>query len=315
LGELLRRFRYPLAYLLLSALCVISMVTERTHAPLDPASRALVALTLPLERMVTLPVHQVRSWWDELVVLVRVREENDGLRQHIARLEEENLQYREAIVSSERFQRLAGFRESHEVPTVPANVVHQDLSPWFRSVIIDQGTAAGIRPGMPVVTDLGVVGVVSGTAPSASKVLLLIDPQSHVDAYVQRSRARGSVRGAKGRECSFEFVLRDEDLAVGDLLLTSGLGEVFPKGLVIGHVASVERRPYGLFQEAQIKPAVDFGKLEEVFVILELRELPPEDAFSSEDEALWTPSVAVEREHRTEVPAAPSPAPDAEAGR
>jgi rod shape-determining protein MreC len=291
LGELLRRFRFPLTYLLLAALCVIAIVSERGPAPFGLASRALVALTLPLERMVTLPVHQARGWWDELVALVQVREENDRLRQRIARLEEENLQYREAIVSSERFQRLAGFRASHEVPMVPANVVHQDLSPWFRSVIIDQGTAAGIRPGMPVVTDLGVVGVVSGTAPSASKVLLLIDPQSHVDAYVQRSRARGSVRGAKGHECSFEFVLRDEDLAVGDLLLTSGLGEVFPKGLVIGHVTAVERQPYGLFQEARIKPAVDFGKLEEVFVILERRELPDPDAFSSADEGLW-PSAA-----------------------
>jgi rod shape-determining protein MreC len=169
-------------------------------------------------------------------------------------------------------------------------------------VIIDQGTAAGIRPGMPVVTDQGVVGVVSGTAPGASKVLLLIDPQSQVDAYVQRSRARGSVRGAKGRECSFEFVLRDEDLAVGDLLLTSGMGEIFPKGLVIGHVTHVERQPYGLFQEAQIKPAVDFGKLEEVFVILERRELPGAEAFSPADESLW--------------PAAPAPgdAAGAEAG-
>jgi rod shape-determining protein MreC len=315
LGELLRRFRYPLAYLLLSALCVISMVTERRHAPLDPASRALVALTVPLERMVTLPVHEIRGWWDELVVLVQVREQNDQLRQHIARLEEENLQYREAIVSSERFQRLAGFRESHEVPMVPANVVHQDLSPWFRSVIIDQGTAAGIRPGMPVVTDLGVVGVVSGTAPSASKVLLLIDPQSHVDAYVQRSRARGSVRGAKGRECSFEFVLRDEDLAVGDLLLTSGMGEVFPKGLVIGHVTSVERRPYGLFQEAQIKPAVDFGKLEEVFVILEQRELPEDDAFDSEDDGLWAVPEIPAPAGPTQAPAAPAPGPEAQAER
>jgi rod shape-determining protein MreC len=300
LGELLRRFRYPLAYLLLAALCVIAMVSERKPAPLSLASRALVALTLPLERMVTLPVHEAQGWWDELVVLVQVREENDRLRQRIARLEEENLQYREAIVSSERFQRLAGFRESHEVPMVPANVVHQDVSPWFRSVIIDQGTAAGIRPGMPVVTDLGVVGVIAGTAPSASKVLLLIDPQSHVDAYVQRSRARGSVRGAQGRECSFEFVLRDEDLAVGDLLLTSGMGEVFPKGLVIGHVTAVERQPYGLFQEAHIKPAVDFGKLEEVFVILERRELPGADEFTSADESLWPVAPA--------APAGPDPA-------
>ncbi len=292
MGELLRRYRFPLTYLLLASLCVTGMASRRVPGEMGAASGVLVSLTLPLERMVTVPVDEARGWWDDLVELVQVREENSALRQRIARLEDENLQYREAIVSSERFQRLAGFRASHDVPMVPANVVHEDLSSWFQSVIIDQGTTAGIRPGMPVINDAGVVGVVSGTTPSNAKVLLLTDPQSRVDAYVQRSRARGSVRGGARHSATLEQVLRDEDVRVDDQLLTSGLGAVFPKGLVIGRVAEVERKPYGLFQISRIEPAVDFGKLEEVFVILERRGLPEPDAYTADDGALWSTGEA-----------------------
>jgi rod shape-determining protein MreC len=287
LSDLLRRFRYPLTYLLLASLCVVAMASRQGPAALGLGSRVVLTLTLPLEQMVTLPVREARRIWSDYLALVGVREENDRLLERIERLEEENLQYREAIVSSERFQRLAGFRARRDVPMVPANVVAQDLSPWFRSVIIDQGAVSGIRPGMPVITDSGVVGVVGGTTPSESKVLLVIDPQSRVDAYVQRSRARGSVRGGAGGSVAFEHVLREEDVRKGDQLLTSGLGAVYPKGLVVGFVERVERKSYGLFQFAAIRPAVDFRKLEEVFVILETRDLPADEEFSSDDEALW----------------------------
>ena len=170
---------------------------------------------------------------------------------------------------------------------VPANVVAEDLSPWFQAVIIDQGSASGIGPGMPVITDSGVVGVVVGTTPGASKVLLILGPQSRVDVYIQRTRARGSVRGRSQQDCELAYVLREEDVRPGDLVLTSGLAAVYPKGLVVGEVSRVERLPHGLFQHAELQPAVDFRKLEEVFVILERRQLPADEEFSDDAEGLW----------------------------
>ncbi len=287
MGDLLRRFRYPLTYLMLGSLCVLGMSSQRAPSELGIAPRLVLGITLPLERMVTLPVREARTLWRDYLALVGVREANERLRDRLARLEEENLQYREAILSSARYEKLAGFRERLQVPMVPANVVHQDLSSWFQSIVVDQGSVAGIRPGMPVITDSGVVGVVVGTTPSAAKVLLVIDPQSRVDAYVERTRARGNVRGGSDRTCDFEYVLREEDVAEGDLLLTSGLGSVYPKGLPVGIVSSVERKRYGLFQVAGLRPAVDFSRLEEVYVILEQRKLPPDEAFSSDDPGLW----------------------------
>jgi len=172
---------------------------------------------------------------------------------------------------------------------VPANVVAQDLSAWFQSIVIDQGSNGRIRPGMPVLTDTGVVGVVTGTSPRASKVLLVTDPQSHIDAYVQRTRARGTVRGGASNLAEFDYVLREQDVQVGDVLLTSGLGSVFPKSLVIGRISDVQREPFGLFMRATVESAVDFRRLEEVFVVLEQRRLPEDTEFSSEDEELWPP--------------------------
>ena len=99
--------------------------------------------------MVTLPVQELRGVWSDYMALVGVREENEALRARIARLEDENLQYREAILSSERFQKLAGFRTQRDIPMVPAKVVGQDVSPWFQSLIIDQGAAAGSDPACP----------------------------------------------------------------------------------------------------------------------------------------------------------------------
>jgi len=270
-SELLRRFRFALCYLALAALCALGMASRHGPAELGFAPKLVLDLTLPLERMVTLPISELRGVWDDYAALVGVRVENERLRDRLARAEEENHQYREAILSSERFQKLSGFRAQREVPMVPANVIHQDLSPWFQSLIIDSG----------------VVGLIAGTTPGASKVLLVVDPQSRIDAYVERTRARGTVRGTSGHDCDFDYVLRQENIEEGDLLLTSGLGTTYPKGLVVGRVATVDRKKSGLFLGAKVVPAVDFSRLEEVFVILEQRQIPGEDAFSSADEGLW----------------------------
>ena len=288
MSDLVRRFRYPLTYLVLASFSIIGLASRPEPAELGIAPRLVLDATAPLERMVVLPVSAARSLWNDYLALVGVRHENQRLREELSRLREENLQYREAIVASERFQRLADFRAAREVPMVPANVIAHDVSPWFRSIVIDQGGSSGIRPGMPVITDEGVVGLVAGTTPGASKVLLVTDPQSRVDAFVQRTRARGSVRGRSIAACEFEYVPRDGDIRSGDLLVTSGLDAVYPKGLIVGLVADTKREPYGLFQRAQIEPSVDFGTLEEVFVLLDRKELPSEAEFASSVAELWS---------------------------
>lgn len=281
MGELLRRFQYPLTYLVLACLCTIRLAASPAPTEFSIPSRLLLELTVPVERMVTLPVTFVRQAWRGYVALIGIQEENRRLRQQISALEEENLQYREAIVASERFRKLRHLQERNDLRMVPATVIAQDLSPWFRSVVIDRGNSAGIRTGMPVISDAGVAGVVAGTTSDAARVLLLIDPQSRIDVYVQRTRARGTVHGRSAELCAFEYVLRNEDVEVGDVLLTSGLDLVYPKGLPVGRITDVHRKPYGLFLRAELEPSVDFRRLEEVFVVLERQEIPPPESFET----------------------------------
>ena len=142
------------------------------------------------------------------------------------------------------------------------------MSPWFRSVLIDRGGRHGVRPGFPVITDRGVVGLVTATSGHAAKTMLLLDRQSAIDGIVQRTRARGIVRGLGSGELEFEFVVRGSDVREGDVVLTSGMGGVYPKGLRIGRVGEMVDPEGQLLQTALLQPAVDFGRLEQVFVML-----------------------------------------------
>ena len=143
-----------------------------------------------------------------------------------------------------------------------------DASPWFRSALVDRGQVDGVRAGMPVISEQGLVGLVRATSTTAARTMLVVDRQSAIDGTVQRSRTRGLVRGRGTDQLEFEFVARGHDVEVGDLVMTSGLGGVYPKGLRMGEVVEILDPGSQLMQTALIEPAVDFGRLEQVFVML-----------------------------------------------
>ena len=205
--------------------------------------------------------------WSGYLNLVDVRDDNDRLRERVAALEETNLQYREALVASEHLQRIAAMRDDFEVPMLPAHVVGLDVSLWFRSIVIDRGTEHGIHTGNPLITNRGVVGLVTAASMQASRAMLLLDRQSAVDGVVQRSRARGVVRGTGSGMLEFKFEAREGDVRPGDVIITSGLDAIYPKGLRIGDVSEIFDPGGDLIQSALLQPAVDFGRLEQVFVM------------------------------------------------
>jgi len=231
-------------------------------------SGVVLDAAVPVQKMIAVPFDLARGAWHEYVAVLDVRDENSELRSRLAAIEEENLQLREALVASGRLQRIAEMRDEFEIPMLPAELVGLDVSAWFRSALIDKGRNRGVHAGMPVVSEQsGLVGLVTTTSRSAAKIMLLLDRQSAVDGVVQRSRARGVVRGGK-EALEFEFVVRGGDVQVGDVIITSGLGGVYPKGLRIGEVTAVSDPGSRLLQTATLGPAVDFGRLEQVFVML-----------------------------------------------
>jgi len=273
MAETRNRVSLTLLVVALVGVATVTMVVDR-RALRDgtrevPAwAGGLLDAAVPVQRALALPVDFVRGAWSRTVALMAVEHENVGLRDEVARLAEENLQLREALVAGGRLARIAEMRQDFEVPMLPAELVGSDVSPWFRSVLLDRGRSDGVRSGMPVVSEQGLAGLVVATSGGAAKTMLLLDRQTAVDATVQRSRARGIVRGRGDDTLHFEFVPRGSDVRPGDIVITSGLDGIHPKGLRVGTVTEVEPPGSKLLRTALVAPAVDFGRLEQVFVML-----------------------------------------------
>jgi len=265
--------RAPVVFGALALIATITMVSDR-RSPREGGRDLpwwqgwVLEVSAPVQKLVAAPVDGVAGLWHRYVDLLGAREETERLRAQVERLEEENLQYREALVASGHLGQIAAMRDEFEIAMLPSEVVGLDASPAFRAVLVDRGRSHGVRAGNPVITAEGVVGLVTATSGHAAKTMLLLDRQSAIDGIVQRSRARGLVRGRGTAELEFEFVVRGGDVREGDVVITSGLGGVYPKGLRVGEVRRVSDPGGRLLQTAALRPAVDFGRLEQVFVML-----------------------------------------------
>jgi rod shape-determining protein MreC len=186
--------------------------------------------------------------------------ENRRLRAELAAREEERHE-------NQRLRRLLGYVEETAAKTVAARVIAEDATSWFRTIEIDRGSVEGVTEGLPVANAAGLIGRVVRTTPHTARVLLITDASSAVAVLVQDQRIRGVCRG-QGGALALDFALVQDAIQVGDGVITSGLGGVFPKGLVVGYVRSVRREQFGLFQTVEVEPAVDFAHLEEVLVLL-----------------------------------------------
>ena len=273
MGEFRSRLSISLLTAGLVAIALVTMVADR-RSGLESGRKlpfwagAILDAAVPVQKAIALPVDLMRGAWDRYLDLVEVGSENRDLHARVESLEEANLQLREALVASGRLEQIAKMREEFEIPMLPAELVGVDVSPWFRSVLVDRGRSHGVRAGMPVISESGLAGLVTATSRTAAKTMLLLDRQSAVDGTVQRSRTRGIVRGRGSDRVEFEFVARGSDVQVGDIVITSGLDGVYPKGLRVGRVAKVSDPGSRLLQTATLEPSVDFGRLEQVFVML-----------------------------------------------
>jgi rod shape-determining protein MreC len=270
MSEFLRRIRLPLLFTALALGTLALMLSDRRPEAGERhwAARALLEIAAPVQKAITRPVFFARDTWRAYVALVDAEAENRALREQVARLEGEKLQFREALVMGGQLQRIAQMRREFEVPLLPSRVVGQDASQWSSALLLDRGRAAAVRSGMPVMVEQGLIGLVSATTPHAARAMLILDRRSAVDAMVQRSRARGLVRGLGTDELEFVFMVRGDDVQVGDEVISSGVGGVYPKGLRVGSVTAVRAERAELLHSAVLRPAVDFGRLEQVFVML-----------------------------------------------
>lgn len=210
----------------------------------------------------------IEDAWDNYINLVDVRRENLRLRDEIKGLNARIVAAAETVLANQRLEKLLEMKNTIKAPCLTVSVVGEDVSSWFSTLVIDQGSTSGITEGMAVVAADGVVGQIVKVAPTTSRVLLLTDHASGIAATIQRSRARGVVKGKGDGLCALEFTTREEDVKVGDMVITSGVGGVFLKGMPIGEVTMVKRGEYGIFQTVTIRPSTNISHLEEVMVVL-----------------------------------------------
>jgi rod shape-determining protein MreC len=235
----------------------------------NPVEQLVIEMTAPFQKFTRNMVDAVEEFWLNYFYLVNVRQENLRLRTSVNTLKMENSRYRELLSTHERLDKLLQFKQDTGRPVLAAQVIGLDPTGWFKSVIINKGKEDGLEIDMPVVNAVGIVGRVVSLSPNYAKVLLIIDQNSAVDCLVQRSRDRGIVKGLSTEICKMDYLVKASDIAVGDIVVTSGLGGVFPKGIPVGEVLNVEDITGELFKDIEVRPAVDFSKLEEVLIILQ----------------------------------------------
>lgn len=227
-------------------------------------------VSVPLEIMASVD-RGIRNWWNQYVALQGIYEQNRELQAKVQELEGEMNQLREQALASERLAALLDFQDESSMSTLGARVIGRSASNWYRGVVLNKGEDDGVAVEMGVITPAGVVGHIVKVASSTSIALLITDPNVAVTGLVQRTRDEGIVQGTAQGVVRMKYIPPLAAVKEGDAVVTSGLTGGFPRGLLIGQVLQVGEQEGDLFQTAHVAPVVDFGKLEEVLVVLSPR--------------------------------------------
>jgi rod shape-determining protein MreC len=241
----------------ISFLVVLSAIIPALRAP----SLEILKYPLAIFTSITDEIEGIIFYHRNFLQNRKFKQEVDFLNQKINNQNEVNLENR-------RLKNLLSFKLKAPYKVVPARVIGRSSDNWSSIIIIDKGSNSGIRRGLVAITYLGLAGRVVEAGDSVSKIMLINDPSLGVSAIVQRSRQEGLVSGTLGRSLIMKYLPKDADIQPSDIVVTSGLTEVYPKGLLIGSVVNIGEEFSGLSRYAIIKPAVNPSSIEEVLIII-----------------------------------------------
>jgi rod shape-determining protein MreC len=271
--SLYRRFRDAAVCVALLALPFFFLRANlRDPAQTTTVDRGVLQISAPIQYVATQLAAGASGIWQEYIYLVDVKRDNDRLRDDNARLNEANFNLQAAATENRNLRRLLQLREQLKGALLSAQIIGKEISAYFRVIrlSLDRGDRDRVRPGMPVLTAEGLVGQVRRTWGRHSDVLLVADKTSAIDVVIQRTGARGILRGTGSDEhyaCRLEHLAREDEVKAGDLVVTSGLGQRFPASILVGRIEAVSKKDYGLYQEASVTPAVNFSRLENVLIM------------------------------------------------
>jgi rod shape-determining protein MreC len=267
--------------ILSSFLIITSQVRKPRNATLP--ERAVTMVLSPFAIGTEAVKNKLGGIWDGYAGLVHARDDNVRLKDANRRFYLENLRLSEALSRSGRMAELSSVGKDFGYPAIAAHVIGRDASSWFKTAWIDAGAPQGLTRNMPAAVHVGVVGHISKVSGGTSRLTLLTDPASAVSCITQRTREPGILVGEGTELCRFQYVGKQADVKVGDLLITSGLDGIFPEGMPVGRVAQVSKTGQGYFEEILVRPAADIKRLEEVSIVRYQPKPLPADEQSKPD--------------------------------
>lgn len=265
----------PLFIIIIISIMLITLmvVTNKYEYAFSKIEGAVGYITSPVQKVFYTISSSVSNFFYDIKDNRDIKAENEELREYVAILENELIEKNELEKENKRLKKLLDFAVDNDKMTVTgAKVIGKNPGNWFNVILIDKGTKHGVDINMAVVTERGLIGRIFQVGPNWAKVRTIVDGQSSVSGIIERTRDNGLVKGNNdmGLEegmCRMIYLPLDSDLKPGDKVLTSGLGEIFPKGIYIGEVKEVVEEKRDFFKTAIIEPGVDFQRLEEVLVI------------------------------------------------
>jgi rod shape-determining protein MreC len=255
------------------ALIVLMVYTEAGKEKASMIENAMGQALLPLQKGLYSVSQYVYNFFSDIGERRNMIRDYEDLQTRLADLEMQLIRLEELEKQNERLKKLASFvDENKDMVVTGATVIAKNPGNWFNNITIDKGSKHGVAVNMAVVTDQGLVGRVIEVADGWAKVRTIVDGKSAVSGIVQRNRDNGLLKGnnSLGSEdglCRMIYLPEDSNVTAGDKVLTSGLGEIFPKGIYIGEIIEVTKDTRELYMTAIVKPGVDFQRLEEVLVV------------------------------------------------
>ncbi len=257
---------------MLSVLLLTFYIREGEAGPIHAVRSGVVTATSPVRYVGSVVASPFNALGNIFSNLTASQETLSDLKQQNAELTGQVAQLAEAKETAERLEGLLGLQSTYNLQSTAARIIGGSSDAWSQTVTIDKGSLDGFEIGMPVCNAYGVIGQITEVALSSSTVLLINDETSGVSAMVQSSRAQGMLRGQADGSLRLEYVSTDYDVQVGDIVITSGLGGVFPKGLPLGTVSSVERRDNDVYYDIVVRTSASTENNEEVLVITALSD-------------------------------------------
>lgn len=254
----------------LCLLCASFLLTAYSsrHPEVARCGGVLVSeVVAPIHSAIMIARDGGQNLWFRYLYLVGAATENGSLREQLQRTEGALAAISEVRQENNRLRAILQFSSNTSLEGVVAAVIGEEPSGWVRGILINRGTSSGVMVGMAAVHARGVVGQVIAAGPNSARILLIDDHSSGVDAIVQESRVRAIVAGTGPSSCELKYITNESAIRPGEIVVTSGMDRIYPKGLILGTIISAHQNNALLFQTVQLKPAVDFAKLEEVLII------------------------------------------------